>query len=400
MRSVVSDPSLAGSGVEAEAIVRHISITFDELEKRLERIPIVCDLHPLTPAALQPQVQICTQGKEFLRLVDDQHARIEGKVCILRDDCPQLEDRLPTYHVAGLPTADAFNQNMAHHLDYIRTNLLTSHQVSTYIAGKVAILRPDIVTLILIDGLSYQDTLDWQLGEVWPCFIDGPSVTYKFLTADETRLNPEIGFAALVGNPSLWSRLQKHGYQFAQGYTYWTPGSNKVADYLFSGVPYQRTTNFDEIVRRIDSAEISAGTYLQIAREGLDGLAHSKRELQRVEIDGAITAIRQDIERIAEVLRLKGRSFVVFAVADHGILWKSETDWRKLPSRGNTHSRYSLAPAVSIASDHFVEIKRGGDTYQLCRYPYLLGTIPADDSGVHGGLSFQESFVPLLTLQG
>lgn len=380
--------------------MKPLDITWAELESWLERTPVIAALHPLAPLALDPSTQIYVDGQAFLKALDERRTQPLGKICILDSSIPRLGERLPYFRVSELPSTAILNQNLPHGLDYVRSNILTNHQVAAVIQKKVAAIRPDIVVLFLIDGLSYEDIGDWHIGDCIPCFVDGPSVTYRFQNDNKSDLNSEVGFAALVGQPTVWSRLQSLGYHFAQGYTYWSPGSNKIADYLFTGIPYQRISNFDGILRLLDTTELQSGTYLQIVREGLDGLAHSKRELQRVEIDGAITAVKYDLERLANAISQSGHNYVIFAVADHGILWKSETDWVKLHNHPSSHSRYTMAVPPASMSDYFVQITRGTDSYHLCRYPYIVGSIPADDSGLHGGLSYQESFVPLLTLHG
>ena len=380
--------------------MKRLTVSFQELEQWLARMPVVCEMTPLVPVALRADVRIYPEEEDFLVLLDDRHKQPLGKACIISGSTPKLDNRLPYLHFAGHPPVEAVNRNLPHRIDYVRNHFLLNHQVAHLIETKVNEYQPEIVALFLIDGLSYIDVHDWHAGEIQPCFIDGPSVTYRYLLRDPALINPTVGFASLIGSPSVWSRLQSLEYQFAQGYTYWSPGSNRISDHLFTGIPHQRTRNYNEIVRHLRSSSIQTGTYLQIVREGLDGLAHSKRELQRVEIQSAIAAIKDDLFQLGDLLAEQARSFMIFAVADHGILWKTEVDWKRLPSLTNGHPRYTTSAPPPELADRFLHIVRDSDSYYLCHYPYLIGSIPADDSGVHGGLSYEESCVPFITLRG
>jgi hypothetical protein len=166
-----------------------------------------------------------------------------------------------------------------------------------------------------------------------------------------------------------------------------------ISDYLFKQIPTHRVANFEAILAELRLYTFKQPTYIQIMREGLDGLAHSKREVSRAEIDGAILAIRQDIERLMHVLGKQKRKVCLYLVADHGILWKTEHDWKLLDIAGSK-PRYSASRPNEDASAYTVRYERSGQVYYSFIYPYLGSRIKADDSGVHGGLSYQESIVP------
>lgn len=375
------------------------SISFTELNTQLDKSPVMVIGHPLLPLALDPSVNLCTDASALLASLDDRYEHPGGKMCVL-DYRPELVERIPARCVPEQPPAKAINQNLAARLEYIRSHLLTNHRVADWIVAAVSESLPQLIALFLVDGLSYADVQSWPCQDVQPCFVDSPSVTYRFLGSGGRTVNPSVGFAALVGQPSLFTRLQKLGYNHARGYTYWSPGRNAISDHLFLGVPYQRIANFESILHLLKKGGLREGSYLQIVREGLDGLAHSKRELHRIEIDSAIQAIWHDVGQLADVFAACQLHYLLVVVADHGILWKNEHQWLMLGDSPTTHPRYSTVTPAIHSESHFIRIECANIPYYLCHYPYLAAAIPADDSGVHGGLSFQESFVPLITLRG
>jgi hypothetical protein len=147
------------------------------------------------------------------------------------------------------------------------------------------------------------------------------------------------------------------------------------------------------ILAELRSLTFKQPTYIQIMREGLDGLAHSKREVSPAEIESTVVTIRQDVERLIEVLSRQNQRVCLYLIADHGILWKTEHNWQFLEMMGSK-PRYSTHRPDKDSDDRVVRFERSGQVYYSFIYPYLGSRIKADDSGVHGGLSYQESIVP------
>jgi len=363
---------------------------YQQLEKKLARTPVIGDVHPLLPLALSSSVRIVKCGEDVLSEFDDVHLTPQSPTLILQRDS-RLTARFPTVSLRDHPPVDAINRNMHCHLEYAREQLLTTHGVASALVEDVSGRRYDIVVLMLVDGLSYGDVIDW-IDTAIPCFVDGTSVTYR-LADDQKTVLPSVGFPSIVGSPSVFSRLHDIGYKNAIGYTYWAPDSNVISDYLFKQIPTHRVANFEAILAELRPFTFKQPTYIQIMREGLDGLAHSKREMSRAEIDGAIVAIRQDVERVMQVLGKQKRRVCLYLVADHGILWKTEHDWKTLDVTGS-RPRYSTTRPNESAYACAVRYERSSQVYYSFIYPYLGSRIKADDSGVHGGLSYQESIVP------
>lgn len=361
-----------------------------QLERLLNRTPVVGDVHPLLPLALPPSIHVISDDDAVMCEVDDSRSTDSSQLLILSRD-PRLKMRFPNVQFNEHPPVDAINRNMHHHFDYAREHLLTNHNVAKAIVADVRSHPSDIVVLMLVDGLGYGDVLMWIPNAV-PVFIDGPSITYR-LSDDKQRVLPSIGFPSIVGKPTVFSRLNELGYQTALGFTYWEAESNVISDALFEQIPVCRVANFEAMLVEMRSFTFKQPTYIQIVREGLDGLAHSKREVSPVEVAGAITAIRNDIERLIHVLRKQGRSVGLYLISDHGILWKNDHRWNPLELSGS-RPRYTTTRPSQDLLQHCERFERDGQAFYAFHYPHLGSRIRADDSGLHGGLSYQESIVP------
>ncbi len=371
-----------------------IDVSFESLDSWLGRIPVIAQVHPLVPLSLSQNIDIVLDAdvNHFLETLDNR-GYIETRAKLILSDNEILKTRFPQMRSLEIPPIGAINRNMRHHLGYARTHLLTTHKVAQKVEEDVRQHHPELVVMLLIDGLSYADVLDWDTS-IEPCFVDGPSVTYRFYDDDRDKLVEKVGFASIVNTPPIYQRLYRLGYRHARGYTYWKPKDNIIANYMFTGMPSEQVVNFEAILQQLSRETLPKYSYIQIVREGLDGLAHGKRELRRTEIEGAIRGILDDIERLLITLKSTGFSVYLYATADHGMLWKDEHQLEnlKLP---DSKPRYSPRYSSEI-EEYAVRMENGGVPYYLLCYPYLGSAIRANDSGVHGGLSYQESIVPFL----
>lgn len=368
------------------------NVTFEEFERLLECTPVIAVAHPLLPLCLRPDVRILADASDLLVEIDSPAQHRDQPVLVLSSHSEEVM-RFPFLQVANHLPVDHLNRNIRHHLAYARDFLLTTHKVAEYITHDVANRPADVVIFCMVDGLSYEDVLHWPCAIV-PCFVDGPSVTYRYADEAQKCLLSSVGFASIVNRPSVSARLYELGYHHARGYTYWSPESNEIADFMFEGVPFRRTANFEGILRAIAHDSFAPQMYIQLVRQGLDGLAHGNREVQRIEIEIAVQAILDDIERLLDVMRKNRLTARVYLTSDHGILWKAEHRLQLITGIKKSRSRYAAQRPSEDATDFAVEIRSGEASHYLFCYPYLGHTIPANDAGVHGGLSYQESIVP------
>lgn len=373
------------------------SIRFAELEQTLRRTPVIARVHPLVPLCLPKRTLVLTDSAEFLMTLDSPEIHDQTNVLLLDTRSP-LASRFPSFDCLECPAIDQVNERLPDNLEYARQHMLTTTKVAKHISHEVASQLSDIVVFYLVDGLSYWDVRDWPFA-IEPCFVDGPSVTFRYAAESKSRIVETIGFPAIIGHPSLAERLYSLGYRHARGYSYWNR-NNVVADYMFRGVPLERVHNFEMMVALLKEEPLKPLTFIQIVQEGLDGLAHHRRELRRIEIDTAIEKIRFDVSLLLDFLSTTGYSIALYVMADHGILWRTEHEFQLVSHPGPSRPRYAKASLGQTVSEYATRFNQGEVQYDVFHYPFLGAALPSNDSGVHGGLSVQESVVPLIKIRG
>jgi len=373
-------------------------VSFSELDNLLSRTPVMGEIHPLAPLALSAGTKITGDSHGFARELDNQILHEETPHLML-DANRLLSSRFPRVTMMDHPPIDLLNTNMGSHLEYARSALLTNHKIAEYIQADIAKHPSDVVVLFLVDGLGYRDVSNWH-GEIQPCFIDGPSVTYRFYEDNKDKIVETVGFASIINRPSVYQRLYDLGYHHARGYTYWEPDSNAIADFMFAGIPYERVSNFDTIVMFLEREQLLPHTYIQLVRQGLDGLAHGKRELHSREIDMAAQSILADVKRLQEILQRKRMRVRIYLTADHGILWRKELQpVQVIQALKDSHARFAERRPEGAISNSWVRFENSFVPYYLFRFPFLGTQLKNNDNGVHGGLSYQESIVPFIKFE-
>jgi hypothetical protein len=368
------------------------TLPFERLAELATQTPVVASMDPLAALGLPANTRLFSDETSVLAALDDPEFDAPAPMVILSQR-KDLQTRFPAYQIVGRPSVQTLNQALPSRLAMVRSLLLSNYQVARYIAEDVSKQRPPAVVLLLIDGLSYEDVCQWGWS-VQPCLVDGPSVTFRFDKLNPEKVNRDIGFAALVGNPSVAVQLRSQGFKDFRGFSYWQRGQNTVSDSLFQHVPLNRVQGFSTVLEALRTDDIKPGTYIQIVREGLDGLAHGKRELSRWELEGALQAIHNDISTLLVIVKQKLPGALVYITADHGILWKHEHTFERLPL-DNSRPRYTESAVPNHLQAYITELQG----YGALHYPYLGASINANDAGVHGGLSYQESIVPFIRIE-
>ena len=207
----------------------------------------------------------------------------------LTDVQSHLTDRFLQADASAPPSLDAVSRALPGRLDYTRHHWLTHRTVADRIVADAAQRRYRTVALLLVDGLGYADVADWP-ERAQPCLVDGPSITY-YQERESQHILPEVGLPGIVGTPRLARRLIEVGLLHSRGFSYWSRETNEASDYLFEGVPLTHVVRFSEAVAALRSANLEH-TYIQVVREGLDGLAHRRREVTPIEVREAVQAIR------------------------------------------------------------------------------------------------------------
>ena len=360
------------------------SVTMPELVAALADAPAMCEVPDrLSLVYLPGDVRIVASPVDLIAELDSPEPQVPVRILCPRVD-PAQALRLPTFRLDHEPLGTGLNPLLADRYDDVASCLLRQSQVAEHIVGRVQAVRPDCVIWLIVDGLAYGDLV--RHAPAWlpmtrPVLVDGISTT-------------PLGMRRLVGAPRLAHRLFDLGYPNARGFTYWTRDSNDLTDELFagfgSGVTAARTIG--EITNALH-AGLPRGTYVQVIRDGVDGVAHDSRTPPPV--PALVRGCLDQLEQLAEVARRAGRTALLYLCTDHGMLWRDEHAFVPLPEPVQPRPRYFETSRISDRVKTFPGAEAGGSALH---YPYLRRPFRATEWGVHGGLSYEESVIPLVEL--
>lgn len=298
----------------------------------------------------------------------------------------------PTIDLPAFPPIDWVNQKLPERFNTLCTDdskLLKQSQLVQAVTDRVSYMLPDIVVFLVLDGLSLYDVADWTFPESWhvvcePCLVDGLSVTTS-------------GMRRLIGSPSLTHQLFTLGYMQRLGFSYWERSKNQLTNILFSEFPPSqlfRITTFEEILDRLQNMDLPNRTFIQIVRTGLDGVCHSHRE--QPNIDAMLSQLKLDIEQIVKAVGPSQKTVRVFITSDHGILWFKKQKVMPFQS-GRASARYTYKESSSDISR--ITIAESGQPVTVLTGDKIIAkNRKVTEWGFHGGISAQESFVPLFDI--
>ena len=286
----------------------------------------------------------------------------------------------PTIELPPFPSIAQVNKVLPSRFE--TANLFKQSEVAAEITARTAQESPQIVVLLVFDGLSFYEVVDWELpnAKLEPCLVDGLSTT-------------ESAMQRLIGSPVLTHRLFDLGYVRRLGFSYWARARNTLTDALFAEFPenqLHRVTTFDEVLSTLKESEWSTQTYVQIIRSGLDGVCHFNRE--RPNIKGLLGDLKRDMLLLLEVLRETERSFRLFITADHGILWYADQDIIPF-AQEKFNARYTEGAFAS--GDNILMLDTDEGIYTVLTGDKIITkNRKVTEWGFHGGISAQESLVP------
>lgn len=354
-----------------------------QLEAILDRTPVVYEGEPLLLAelgdlAVEPDVWRYVQRMDDLEPVTVERTVFLGPIT-------SYYDRWPVVRADVKAPSDLaqFNRCLFQNYDLVRRFAFSQSDVATRIEED---LEVDVIVLLLIDGLSYTDWMDFP--GVESCLVEGPTIT-------------EVGFRNVVGEPPIARRLFEKGFHNRMGFSHWDR-DNTLTNLFFHG--FDATTQmvkveeFQDVLIALEN--LSRGqTYVQILTNGLDAVSHRHRG--RPPIKAIARYVYEDV-LLALVNRLQqnGASALVYATADHGILWKPEpgTGDELVVVRDERAKSHRYAEGAFLIPDSR-QFSRYGGNYTVLAYPYLFKPLTALEWGTHGGISFQESVVPFVKLE-
>ena len=292
----------------------------------------------------------------------------------------------PTIALPEFPSIKQVNQALPHQFKI--NNLLKQSDLAAEIIARFNLELPELVVLLVFDGLSFYDVVNWELpyAKLTPCLVDGLSAT-------------DASMRRLIGSPVLTHQLFELGYPRRLGFSYWEREVNQLTDVLFLGFArsqLRRVTTFHEVLDTIRISEWSAPTYIQIIRSGLDRVCHSHRE--RPDITGHLENLKQDVLKLITTLRETGQTFRIFMTADHGILWYTDQDVVSL-AREKSKARYTEGHVASGAN--VLTLNTDGSPYTVLTGDKVIAKQRrVTEWGFHGGVSAQESLVPFWDICG
>ncbi len=357
-------------------------ITLEGLAKYLEIGPTMVQMERLSLAFLPivERLKIFETADELVTILDKQDLQSDNALMLTLDWKSQYSDRLITLHVNHQPLTTKLNQVLKDRWEFIKSALTCQSQLPDLIAKPTPV---SCTILILVDGLSWADfSAYWANTEqAQPILVDGASTT-------------EQGMKRVVGKPPIIERLSKQGCDRAYGFSYWTRDDNTLTNDLFAlfSNNVEKVRSFQDVLAHLAEMNLE-DTYIQVIHQGLDGLCHQHRD--RPNPEQYVKDLAQDWYSLLELLQNKGTSVQVFLTSDHGILWKEGHDlqvWESVKLPGSP--RYL---EYSYPSPQTLKVQFEGNTYSILNYPYIRRNFKSNEWGMHGGLSFEESVVPLLT---
>lgn len=369
--------------------------TLDDLLNLLNDTPVIADIHLISICYLPEDVTVLNSAAEAAWLLDDPEPTLPRRLLITTSDT-QYDGRFPHVRCDHDPFTPALNAVLFDRYDKIAPQMLCQSQVAERIVADAS--KHDLIILFLVDGLSYQDVHNWadptdQTLSVEPCLVDVPTLT-------------RVAFPNLIGVPPLPMRLFDAGYHHRLGFTYWTREDNQLTDRLFHPIAeVKKIGHFPQILATLRSHLSDASqrkSYVQIVRTGLDGYAHAQK--RRPPIAAIVEEVRQEFEQLTALCgRLcseLGLRACVYLTADHGILWRYEFEPKIVgDAPGKSSPRWCGWRDLYHQRDKGRRFLIDGEEYYCLGFPRLRRPLRIDEQGIHGGISFQESIVPFITVR-
>lgn len=290
----------------------------------------------------------------------------------------------PAFDLSTRPDPLLVSQRLFERYDDAPKFLKTQRNIGRLIERKVREHKPDVVALLIADGLSYYDLPEQIVAE--PCLVDGVSIT-------------EVGYRQVVGNPELSRLMFTMGYRTQYGFTYYPTDQNSLAAEILSRFAVSQTTRvrtFEEILVHLDQVPLGR-SYIQISLPGLDHLAHAHHD--KPPRNHYLHELLERFQRLIDQVTKKKRKILACLTSDHGILWREHIEdkiqiVRDLLPEDSGHARYVRGRFVR---DFGRCCTNFGQNYTLLRMPCMTRNLKSNEWGVHGGISAWESIVPLIT---
>jgi len=356
-------------------------VEFDEFLDMLRLIPVMAELDYSSLAFLPEEVKIFENPLEMIAELDSPELQDVKPMLVTKIE-PSLQHRLPSVRCNHNPFTTKLNKFILKKYEFIKSHMCCQSMISSEIIRG---LNTDAVALMLIDGLGWADLQNMGIDydyNLTPVLVDGVSIT-------------EHGMKRIIGNPPLVQRIFDLGVRKLLGFSYWKRDEEPLTDYIFRGFgdAVYKVKSFEEVINVLENSDLK-NCFVQIVRAGLDNFAHHQRE--RPNINSAIEDILDDFKKLINIFKKKRISAQIHLTSDHGILWAHKHSLQTYEFSGAEHPRYY---EYLKSSEHTLNVDFEGKEFSLLEYPYLRRKLKSNEWGVHGGLSFEESIVPWISVR-
>ncbi|MCD4785319.1 MAG: hypothetical protein K8T10_15990 [Candidatus Eremiobacteraeota bacterium] len=357
-----------------------MKVSLQELEELLDYSPVICKMDPLSSIYLK-NIELVDDDR-FLVELDEPNFFHPPKRYLVKYPAQKLRKRFQVVELVHNPLTSEINPYLPENLDFIRQNCITNRTVSKYIKEYIlkSSIQPNSIVLILVDGLSYEDVRDLEC-HIVPVFIDSASLTRE-------------SFPIITDKGFLPTYFVKQGFELL-GFNYWDIEKTELSSNIFCCFSSEQVIPVDsfENILQFPSIKNKHRIFIQIVTMGLDQWTHKNYESPPIKT--FINRITERIEKLSEIIPKPG---YIFVISDHGILWKDKHQFQVIENKSkkpNPQMRYYCKNEVGRTG---IPIGKE-DNYWLLEYPYIRRNFRKNEWGCHGGLSFQESFVPLIIVE-
>lgn len=356
-------------------------INLEELDYKLNQIPFIVKCNPLSLAFLE-DLEIISNIKEFICEIDSLKKTNCKRYAII--DYLQSEyTRFPLVDLLHDPFRPDASKILFNKYKQLPNLIFNQKQIPKYIVSNT---KYDVIFLILIDGLSYENCRERE--NLYPCFVNGATLT-------------EVGFRNIIGDPPIAYRLYKKYFKNRFGFSYWNR-ENKLSNIIFNmfdkNTQMFQTSEFDEIFTILKGSNLNK-TYIQILLSGLDEICH--KNWDRPPIKAIVNRIFEEyIPSLTELILSKNLSGMLYVVSDHGIWWKPEINSQeKYIILNDKRAQSKRFFSGHLIHDKVIHVTCYGKNYSLLKYPYIFTSFKKNEWGCHGGISYHESIVPFFRME-
>lgn len=357
----------------------------DQFSNLINYYPAVYSGNPLNLLFLNDANKIDNITQYFLKINQQVLMDEQREYFMARDLIEGVCFPFPSYSIDQRPNPIDLSEVLFQKFDLAKNIIFSQDDIAERIIKMAQKNRPEVIVLILVDGLSYYDLTEQD--DIEPCFVPGVSVT-------------DFGFKTIIGKPSISNRLFFIGYKKQRAFSFFDY-SNELSGNIndgFSEAQYFRIREVSEIFKNLKHFRPKRD-FIQIVIEGLDSLCHSHRDAPPIEYyRNKIVSCLDEIESIFLSRKI---SYQIHLVSDHGILWHDSYEkfivLDDLFPEDSTHPRY----VKGTFNRMFGRISSSfGSNYTLFKAPHISRNFRNNEWGMHGGISAWESIVPFITRVG